>query len=51
VFVEARIYEQALTPPVSPSAGDRRRPKRWRPRARQAPGEAPDRPGDSADVE
>jgi hypothetical protein len=28
VFVEARIYEQALTPPVSPSAGDRRRPRR-----------------------
>ena len=28
VFVEARIYEQALTPPVNPSVGDRRRPKR-----------------------
>jgi HD-GYP domain-containing protein (c-di-GMP phosphodiesterase class II) len=28
VFVEARIYEQALTQPVSPSAGDRRRPRR-----------------------
>ena len=28
VFVEARIYEQALTPPVSPSAGDRRHPRR-----------------------
>jgi HD-GYP domain-containing protein (c-di-GMP phosphodiesterase class II) len=28
VFVDARIYEQALTPPVSPSSGDRRRPRR-----------------------
>jgi len=28
VFVEARIYEQALALPLSPSAGDRRRPKR-----------------------
>ena len=28
VFVEAKIYEQALAPPVSPAAGDRRRPMR-----------------------
>jgi hypothetical protein len=28
VFVEARIYEQALPLPVSPSSGDRSRPRR-----------------------